>query len=89
MTAKLGSNDKPLYESADHQRNFIECVRSRKPTISPLEAAIRSDTISHMTNLVVRTGRPIEYDPVKEQVVGGHAETAVYWDRPMRSKWAV
>jgi len=89
LTAKLGANDKPLYESTDHQQNFIDCVKSRKPTISPLEPAIRSDTITHMTNIVVRTGRPVEYDPVKEQIIGGDAETAKYWDRPMRKKWAV
>ncbi|MGD0499489.1 MAG: Gfo/Idh/MocA family oxidoreductase [Bryobacteraceae bacterium] len=89
LTAKLGPNDKPLYDSPDHQHNFIDCIRSRKPTICPLESAIRSDTITHMTNIVVRTGRPVEYDPVKEQIVGGDAETARYWDRPMRKKWAV
>lgn len=89
MTAKLGGNDKPLYESTDHQHNFIECVKSRKPTISPLEAAIRCDTITHMTNIVVRTGRPVEYDPVKERIVNSDPEIAKLWNRPMRKKWAV
>jgi predicted dehydrogenase len=88
LTAKLGPNDKPLYESSDHQRNFIDCVKSRKPTISPLESAIRSDTISHMTNIVVRTGRPVQWDPVKEQIVND-AEASRFLDRPMRQKWAV
>ena len=88
LTAKLGPNDKPLYESAHHQRNFLDCVRSRKPTICPLEPAIRADTISHMTNIVVRTGRPIEWDPVKEQIVND-AEASKFLDRPMRKKWAV
>lgn len=88
LTAKLGPNDKPLYESAHHQRNFLDCVRSRKPTISPLESAIRSDTITHMTNIVVRTGRPVEWDPVKEQTLND-AEASKFLDRPMRKKWAV
>jgi predicted dehydrogenase len=89
LTAKLGANDKPLYDSKDHQHNFIECVKSRQPTVSPLEPAIRSDTITHMTNLVVRTRRPVEYDPVKEAIVNAGAEAARYWNRPMRKKWAV
>ncbi len=88
LTAKLGPNDKPLYESSDHQRNFIDCVKSRKPTISPLESAIRSDTISHMTNIVVRTGRPVQWDPVKEQILND-AEASKFLDRPMRQKWEV
>jgi hypothetical protein len=25
----------PLYESREHRRNFLDCVKSRKPTIAP------------------------------------------------------
>jgi len=88
LTAKLGPNDKPLYESAHHQRNFLDCVRSRKPTICPLEPAIRAETISHMTNIMIRTGRPVQWDPVKEQIVND-PEASKFLDRPMRKKWAV
>jgi predicted dehydrogenase len=83
-----GPNDKPLYVSDHHQRNFLDCVRSRNPAISPLETAIRSDSISHLSNLVVRTRSPIQWDPVNERIAGGD-EAAKLLDRPMRAKWAV
>jgi len=31
-----------LYESRNHQRNFLDCVKSRQPTITPVETAHHS-----------------------------------------------
>ena len=77
-----------LYESDHHHKNFIDCVKSRKPTISPLEGAIRSDTISHLSNMVVRLKRPIQWDPERE-VIAGDPEATKMLDRPMRKAWSV
>ncbi len=81
-------NDVRLYRSDNHHLNFVDCVKERRPAISPLEAAIRSDTISHLSNLMVRLRRPIEWDPAKEVIVGD-AEATRMLDRPMRERWAV
>jgi predicted dehydrogenase len=81
-------SDTRLYESSHHQRNFIDCVKSRKETISPLEVAIRSDTISHLSNIVVRAGRPVKWDPAREAIAGDE-EASRMLDRPMRKEWAV
>jgi predicted dehydrogenase len=82
------SSDKRLYQSDHHQRNFIDCVKSRSETISPFETALRSDTISHLSDIVVRTGKPLEWDPKKEAIVSNQAASRLL-DRPMRKKWAV
>ena len=34
-------NTTPVYRSTSQARNFVECMRTRKPTINPLETAIR------------------------------------------------
>ena len=83
---KLRPSDLHLYESANHYRNFIECVKSRRPTISPLEAAIRSDTISHLAELCIRLRRPIQWDPDREETVGNDAAQRML-DRAMRDPW--
>ena len=44
-------------------------MKSRKPTINPFESAIRSDTISHLGNIAVRSGRKLKFDPEKEVIV--------------------
>jgi hypothetical protein len=87
-SVQFGANDSRLYVSDHHQKNFIDCVKSRNETISPLEAAIRSDTISHLSNIVVRSKRPVEWDPQREVLVGDE-EAVSKLDRPMRKQWAV
>jgi predicted dehydrogenase len=84
----FSANDTRLYVSDNHHKNFIDCVKSRKPAISPLEAAIRSDTISHLSNIMVRLRRPIQWDPVREVIIGDE-EASKMLDRPMRKEWAV
>jgi len=72
---KLKPNDTHLYNSPGHERNFVDCMKTRAQTISPIEAAIRSDTISHMADICVRLGRPIEWDPKKEAIVNDEQAT--------------
>ena len=36
-----------LYESTNHQQNFLDCVKSRKPTITPVETAHHSAIPGH------------------------------------------
>ncbi len=83
---KLGPNDKPVYQSPAHDRNFLDCVKDRKVTISPLEAAIRSDTISHLSDICVRLNRPIKWDPESEKIVGDDEATSML-KRKMREPW--
>ncbi len=85
---KLGPNDKPLYNSPDHHKNFVDCVKSRRQPISPLEAAIRSDTISHLSDIVVRLRRPVQWDPEREVIVGDE-EASKMLSRGMRPQWSV
>ncbi|MFI5381498.1 MAG: Gfo/Idh/MocA family protein [Tepidisphaerales bacterium] len=88
QTAQLKDSDKKLYPAAGHGRNFIDCIKSRKPTISPLETAINCDTISHLGDISIRLGRPIKWDPAKEQIVGDE-EAGKMLDRPMRGPWTL
>ncbi len=87
---KINENDTPVYRSTStsQARNFVDCIKSRKPTINPLESAIRSDTISHMSNICIRLKRPIKWDPKKEQIIGD-PEAAKMLDRPMRTPWTI
>jgi hypothetical protein len=85
---KFSEKDTRLYESDHHQKNFVDCVKSRKQAISPLEAAIRSDTISHLSDIVVRRKRPVRWDPKREMILGDETASRML-NRPMRPKWAV
>ena len=86
---ELADTDTPLPESPGHVENFLECMRTRAQTISPFEAALRCDTISHLSDIVVRTGRPLEWDPAAEQIVNATVEQNKRLGRPMRAGYAI
>ena len=84
FTGRVGS----YAMGANHSQNFLDAVRKRVAPESPIDSAVRSDLISHLANIAVRTGRKIRWDAAKEQIVGD-AEAAAMLDRPMRGRWII
>jgi hypothetical protein len=75
-----------LYKSDNHQGNFIECVKSRKPTITPVETGHHSAIPGHLSLISMLVGRKIKWDPDKE-VILDDAEASKFLSRPYRSPW--
>jgi glucose-fructose oxidoreductase len=88
LTSKIGPNDVHLIDSPDHSQNFIDCVKSRKPTVAPLDQAVRSDIISQLCDIAVRTKRKITWDNKTKTVVGDD-EAARMTHRDMRAPWTL
>ena len=75
-----------LYESPGHMRNFLDCVKSRKPTITPIETAHHSAVPGHLGMIAMRTGRKIKWD-VQRGVIIGDAEASKMLGREYRKPW--
>jgi len=88
LTSKIGPGDVHLVESKNHYQNFIDAVKSRKPPVSTLEDAVRSDLISQLCNIAVRVKRKITWDP-KQGTIVGDAEAARLMHRDMRAPWTL
>ena len=71
-----------------HCRHFVDSVKSRTPPVSSLADAVRSDIISHLCNVAVRTKRKITWDPKKATIVGDD-EAAKMMHRDMRAPWTL
>ncbi len=82
------STDLRLYASDNHQGNFLECIKTRKDPISPVEIGHRSVSVCHLGNIAIRLGRKIQWDPEKEVIVGD-PEAAVWTTRPQRKGYEV
>jgi hypothetical protein len=56
----------------DHFANFIECVQSRDAEAihAPIEEGHKSVTLIHLANASYRLGRSLNFDPVKQEVIG-------------------
>jgi len=56
--------------SANHTANFIEGMKSRKQPISDVWSHNRMLEICHLSNIAMRLGRELKWDPVKREVSG-------------------
>jgi glucose-fructose oxidoreductase len=67
---KLADEDARLVRSQRHDQNFIEAVKNRKGAVTSVAEAVRSDAISHLSNIAVRLGRKVVWDPKQEAILG-------------------
>ena len=56
--------------AANHTANFIDAMRSRKQPISDVWSHNRMLEICHLSNIAMRLGREIAWDPVARQIIG-------------------
>ena len=84
----LRPSDEHLRARNNHQAHFIECVKKRLPSISPVNTAVQSDIISHLCDITIRVNRPITWDAKKEEIVGD-PQAARLTRRSLRSPWNV
>jgi hypothetical protein len=59
--------------------NFFQCVKSREEPVSPVRIQHRTITACHLTNIALRLGRTLTWDPQAEQIVGDDEANA--WQR--------
>jgi predicted dehydrogenase len=75
-----------LYESAEHRRNFLDSVKSRKPTITPVETAHHSTIPGHLGLISMLVGRKLHWDVATETILNDSAASELL-SRPYRSPY--
>jgi predicted dehydrogenase len=88
LSEKIGPDEKQLFRSPGHHRNFIDCVKSRQQTLTPAETAHRSASVGHLGQIAMLTGRKLKWIPETEQFVDDATATSML-STPMRSPWHV
>lgn len=74
--------------TAGHHQSFIRSVRTGAPSVDDIESAFRSDMISQLADLCIRTGAPLQWDPVRD-TISGNEMARMMIRKPMRSPWGV
>jgi len=85
---KIGENEIRLYESKNHMRNFLECMRSRKNPAAPVEVGHRSNSVCILHHIAMKLGRKLRWDPTAERFANDDAANALL-DYPHRGPWTL
>jgi hypothetical protein len=56
------------YPTADHVRNFLDCIKSREQCACPLEEGHRSTTFAHLANIALERRSQLHWDPAAEKI---------------------
>ena len=74
--------------TAGHHQNWVRAIRTGSPTVDGIESAFRSDMISQLSELCLRTGQPLRWNPKKETIEKNELARKMI-KRPMRAPWGV
>jgi predicted dehydrogenase len=88
LDSVIGPDGVHLYESRDHHGNWLDCIRTRQPTIAPVEVAHRSCSACLLHHVAMKTGRTLRWDPVRERFHDDDAANAML-SRPQRWPYAI
>ena len=82
----IGPNEIHLYESDNHHRNFIDCIKSGRETAAPIEIGHRSATVCHLGNIAMMLKRKLRWDPDAEKFIEDDEANRML-SKPMRGPW--
>jgi hypothetical protein len=68
--------------------DFLHCVKTRELPFRDIEIAHRAVTVCHLGNIAYWLGRPLKWDPVREEILND-PEASRWLDRPMRGPWTL
>ena len=66
----LRASDVRVYHSDSHSGNFLECIRTRRPTICDPETAVYSMNAILIGGIALILKRSLTWDPVKAEFTG-------------------
>jgi predicted dehydrogenase len=97
LSEGIGADEIHLGRSPGHQRNFLDCVRSREAPMAPAEVGHHTATICHLNNIAMRMGSvggagaepfTLEWDPDRERITNSREANRLLTPT-MRAPWSL
>ena len=85
---KIRPGEINLYRSTNHIGNFVDCVVSRRLTITPAEVAHRSASIGHLCVIAISLGRKLRWKPETEEFIDDSSANGLL-GRAKREPWSI
>lgn len=69
-----------------YYKAFVDSVRERSPSVAPIQDALRSDALSHLSLMAIKTGGEVVWDPHKYKI-NSPKELNNQMHCPVRGAW--
>ena len=69
LSSQIGPDEIHLYESPEQHLNWLECIRSRKQPVAPVEIGHRSCSACLVSHIAMKVSGKLYWDPKKERFV--------------------
>ena len=87
-TRVIGVNEKHVYKSENHYKDFLQAMRNRSKPICDVEIGHRTSSLCNITNIAYELGRPLAWDPKKETFKSDKEANALL-SRKLNGEWAI
>jgi len=91
----LKDTDDPLHVSpawgdpyTSHTADFFRSMRTRKDPVSPVEQGHYATTLGNVSDIALRLGRKLKWDPKNDQFIGDEQANSML-SRAERSPWTM
>jgi len=86
LTSVISPGEIHLYKSDNQAGNWLDCIKSRKEPISPVEIGHRACSVCLVTHIAMKLGRKLNWDPEKERFVNDDEANSML-SRPQRAPY--
>jgi myo-inositol 2-dehydrogenase/D-chiro-inositol 1-dehydrogenase len=86
LTSVIKENEIHLYKIDNQHGNWLDCIKTRKEPISPVEKGHRACTVCLITHTAMKLGRRLAWNPVTEKY-GNDTEANATLSRPQRKPY--
>ena len=84
----IGENEKHVYKSTDHYKDFLNAMRNRSKPICDVEIGHRTSTVCNIGNIAYQVKRRLQWDPKKEMFKNDNEANALL-GRPMLNEFGI
>ncbi|XOV90979.1 MAG: Gfo/Idh/MocA family protein [Bacteroidota bacterium] len=77
LQSKIGENEIHLYVSEEQHGNWLECIKTRKAPISPVEIGHRACSVCLISHIAMKIPGVLEWDPEKERFLNNEGANAM------------
>jgi len=88
LETEFSSGDFRFRTERNHMRDFLDCVKTRRQTIAPVEAGHRSASLGHLSKIACMLGRKVEWNPKTERFIDDDMANNML-SRPNRGDWSL